>query len=528
MAGKLVTAHGRALGLRERGPHLLTALLPALVLGAAFANVWWLAVLLAGAGVVAQMIQWDLASVPECASVVGFGGMPVEASGEGSGTPSAAEALARAQQAGHDPVCIRLRLVDPANGTAPEDAVIADRAARLGRVLRAGDVMERQGTAEFVIVLAPGAAPDVEDLVQIAARIQGTATAPGVGVGGNSGASRLSAVMGLCRGRDITAPEGRGRTAGPAPTADAILAAATVALADAQAQGAGSIRVYSARIGRRQARRAALAEDVAQALDNGTFEAWFQPQVCTDTGRTSGFEALARWHHPQHGMVPPTDFLPALEAAGLLERLGMTMLEQAMEALVVWDREGLDVPSVGVNMSAADLRDPHLARRIAWMLDRHDLSGNRLTVEVLESVVADGGSDPTASPLLRNIAALADMGCGIDLDDFGTGHASITSLHRLAVSRVKIDRSFVTGLDHDRDRQKMIMTILSMCDHLGLQTLAEGVETPAEHAILAQLGCHHVQGFGIGLPMRRADCSAWLRDRRATLDEALRPIRRHT
>jgi len=470
MAGKLVTVQGRTLGLRERGPHLLTALLPALVLGAALANVWWLAVLLAGASVVAQMIRWDPASVPECASAVGSGGVSVEVSGERSGTPSAAEALARAQEVGQDPVCIRLRLVDPANGAAPQDAVIADRVARLGRVLRAGDV-------------------------QIAARIQGTATAPGVGFGGDAAAPRLSAVMGLCRGSDIAAPESRDGTAGPAPTADAILAAATVALADAQAQGAGSIRVYSARIGQRQARRAALAEDVAQALDNGTFEAWFQPQVCTDTGRTSGFEALARWHHPLHGFVPPTDFLP--------------------------------VPSVGVNMSAADLRDPHLARRIAWMLDRHDLSGNRLTVEVLESVVADGGSDPTASPLLRNIAALADMGCGIDLDDFGTGHASITSLHRLAVSRVKIDRSFVTGLDHDRDRQKMIMTILSMCDHLGLQTLAEGVETPAEHAILAQLGCHHVQGFGIGLPMRRADCSAWLRDRRATLDEALRPIRRH-
>lgn len=527
MAVKFATAQGRMLGLRERGSHLPTALFPALVLGAALAEVWWLAVLIAGASLVVPMIQWGSAPVRELGSAGQSDGVSAQAAEDRSANPSAAEALKRAREAGNDPVCIRLRLVDPDTGSAPDDAVVADRVARLGRILRAGDVVERYGAAEFAIVLAPGAAPDVEDLVQIAARIQSAATAPGLESGWDGDAARLNAVIGLCRGSDVSTLEGSDSIADPTRTADAILAAATAALADAQAQGTGSIRIYSARIGRRQTRLSALAEDAAQALENGAFEAWFQPQVCTDTGRTSGFEALARWHHPLHGVVPPTDFLPVLEAAGLLERLGTTMLEQAMAALVAWDREGLDVPSVGVNMSIADLRDPHLARRIAWMLDRHDLTGDRLTVEVLESVVAEGGSNPAENALLRNIATLADMGCRIDLDDFGTGHASITSLHRLAVSRVKIDRSFVTGIDKDRDGQNMIMTILSMCEHLNLETLAEGVETPAEHAILAQLGCHHVQGFGIGKPMRHADCSAWLRARHADLDDAMRQIRRH-
>jgi diguanylate cyclase len=113
---------------------------------------------------------------------------------------------------------------------------------------------------------------------------------------------------------------------------------------------------------------------------------------------------------------------------------------------------------------------------------------------------------------VRNIAALAEMGCGIDLDDFGTGNASIGSIRRFAVRRIKIDRSFVTHVDQDRDQQKMIGALVSLADRLGLETLAEGVENAAEHAILAQLGCGHVQGFGIARPMPQDEMQAWARD----------------
>lgn len=539
MTGILAAAHDRARGLRELDFRWAQAMGPLLVLVAALVGMWWLAALLAGIGATLPLLARGRGPSPSRAPGTGRVAGPDLGRGSGSVSGSvsgsaALTALARARDAGCDPVCIRLRLVDPATGAPPDDAVMTDRAARLGRILRSGDTVEQQDPADLVIVLAPGPAPDLEDLVQLCARMQGAATAPDVNAvdappGTAPGTGRLAAVIGLCRGADLAAQDARAARNGPAdvPTAAAILAAAAAALVDAQAEGAGTIRVFSARVGRRQTRRAALAEDAVQALDNGDIEAWFQPQVCTDTGRTSGFEALARWEHPRHGVVPPADFLPVLEAAGLLERLGTTMLEQAIRAVAAWDRDGFDVPSVGVNLSAADLRDPRLARRIAWMLDRHDLSGDRLTVEVLESVIADGGAGPAASPLLRNIAALAELGCGIDLDDFGTGHASITSLHRLAVSRVKIDRSFVTGIDRNRDRQKMLMTILSMCDHLGLKTLAEGVETPAEHAMVAQLGCHHVQGFGIGRPMRQTECNAWLQARRIVVDDALRQTRRH-
>jgi len=112
--------------------------------------------------------------------------------------------------------------------------------------------------------------------------------------------------------------------------------------------------------------------------------------------------------------------------------------------------------------------------------------------------------------IVSNIAALAQLGCGIDLDDFGTGHASITSIRRFAVRRIKIDRSFVTRVDEDRDQQKMVAAILSMAEQMGLQTLAEGVETPGEHAMLAQLGCGDVQGYGIARPMPVDDTMTWI------------------
>lgn len=187
------------------------------------------------------------------------------------------------------------------------------------------------------------------------------------------------------------------------------------------------------------------------------------------------------------------------------------MLFNALTALSRWDKAGLGVPTVAVNFSAAELRNPRLAEKLKWELDRFGLDPRRLSVEILEDVVAETDNDVIVS----NIANLARMGCGIDLDDFGTGHASITSIRRFAVRRIKIDRSFVTKVDEDREQQKMVSAILSMAERLGLASLAEGVETPGEHAMLSQLGCGDVQGFGIARPMPVDETMDWIERHRA-------------
>ena len=295
------------------------------------------------------------------------------------------------------------------------------------------------------------------------------------------------------------------------------------ALTDAQRTGPSGIRAYSAEIRRKTEARHDLRNAAAAALENGQVQPWFQPQISTDTGKVSGFEVLARWNHPVYGLIAPDDFLPVMEHAGLLERLGQVMLYHALTALKAWDNAGADVPCIGVNFATDELRNPALVDKIRWELDRFDLAPDRLCVEILESVVTDN-PDETVT---RNIAGLGALGCRIDLDDFGTGHASVASIRRFAVSRIKIDRSFVMKADRDPEQQRLVGAILTMAERLGIETLAEGVETVGEHALLAQLGCDHVQGFGIGRPMPFDQTLDWIAAHESKIQDAP-PIIRET
>ena len=269
------------------------------------------------------------------------------------------------------------------------------------------------------------------------------------------------------------------------------------ALNEARQTGSSTIRTYSSELKKRAQVRSELRAEAASALENGQIRPWFQPQISTDTGKVTGFEALARWAHPLHGMIPPDTFLPVIEEAGLLERLGEVILRQSLETVQTWDATGVAVPRIGVNFASGEQNNPRLVLKIQWELDRLGLTPDRLSVEILETVVSDVPGDR----VVRKFAGLAAMGCQIDLDDFGTGHASLASVKRFSVSRLKIDRGFVAKADRDQQQQRLIGAILTMAGQLGLETLAEGVETPGEHALLAQLGCDHVQGFGIGRPM---------------------------
>lgn len=390
------------------------------------------------------------------------------------------------------------------HGRAAQTEVLARTAERLSAALRSGDTVARLEGGGFAVALSPVRRLDLETVVQVAARLQSAVAVP---VSLNATRLHLTCSVGFCLGARA-----------PAPTGQALLDAALMAADEAAANGPGAIRAFSPEISQRRAIRSALREELETALDEGQIRPHFQPQISTDTGAITGFEALARWHHPTRGLIPPAEFLPLIEESGLGERLGEVVLYAALSALTRWDKSGLGVPNVSVNFSGAELRNPRLADKLKWELDRFDLEPKRLTVEVLETVVAETANDVIVS----NIAALARLGCGIDLDDFGTGHASITSIRRFAIRRLKIDRSFVTHVDEDREQQKMVSAILSMAERLGLATLAEGVETPGEHAMLAQLGCGDVQGFGIARPMPLEETFDWIARHRAALTTAPR------
>lgn len=383
------------------------------------------------------------------------------------------------------------------HGRAAQAEVLLRSAERICSALRGGDTVARLEGGGFAIALAPVRWLDLESMVQLATRLQSALADP---ISLDAARIYVTASIGFCLG--ARAPDGNGAS---------LLDAAQTAADEALRNGPSSIRAFAPGMARKRADRDAFREVLEVALDEGQIRPHFQPQISTDTGALSGFEALARWHHPERGLIMPAEFLPAIDDAGLSERLSEVILFHSLAALVRWDKAGLRVPTVGVNFGASELRNPRLAEKLKWELDRFNLTPDRLSVEILETVVAETDNDV----IVHNIAALARLGCGIDLDDFGTGHASITSIRRFAVRRIKIDRSFVTKVDEDREQQKVISAVLSLAERLGLETLAEGVETQAELSMLGQLGCGHVQGYGIARPMPFEDTADWIARHRA-------------
>ncbi|TNC65158.1 putative bifunctional diguanylate cyclase/phosphodiesterase [Rubellimicrobium roseum] len=400
----------------------------------------------------------------------------------------------------------RFRQIEAEHDRAAIETLLRVTEDRLGQALLGAGTPARLEGPAFAVALEPAGDLDLEAALQMAGRVQRTLSEP-VALGDANLQPTLS--LGLALPRRL-----------PSPTGEALLRAATVALIEAQRSGPAAIRSYSEAMRARVETRGALVQEVAHAFERGEIRGHFQPQLSARDGTLTGFETLARWQHPIRGLIPPAEFLPAIEQAGQMIRLGEVMLREALTALRDWESQGLHVPRVGVNFSSAELCDPRLLDRIGWELDRFDLTPDRLVVEVLETVVASRSDDM----VVRNLAGLARLGCCLDLDDFGTGHASITSIRRLSIERIKIDRSFVTRIDEDPEQQRMVAAILTMADRLGIDTLAEGVETPEERAMLEQLGCGHLQGFGIARPMPFVETIGWIASRGAAEAQVLRRV----
>jgi diguanylate cyclase (GGDEF)-like protein len=415
--------------------------------------------------------------------------------------------LETADRSGRATGCIMLAVDDLPDilaryGPGTTEALMMTLSTRITDSLREADRVIRLPGGEFGVALAPMRHLDLETAIQMAGRLQLAVEEP---ISLDATTIFVSCSVGFCLA-----------ARNPGNGSSDLLDAARAALRDAQLNGPSAIRAFNLRMQHPRKLLGGLADEAAIAMDSGQIIPWFQPQISTNTGRITGFEALARWQHPERGLISPAEFLPILEESGQIERLGEVMLYRALTALRAWDAAGLDIPRVGVNFANDDLHNPKLIDKIRWELDRFDLAAARLSIEVLETVVA-AAPDDTVS---RNINGLAKLGCGIDLDDFGTGHASISSIRRFAVGRIKIDRSFVMKVDRDPEQQRMVNAILTMAERLELDTLAEGVETLGEHAMLAQLGCGHVQGFGIARPMPFDQTIDWIRAHNAKLTDA--------
>ncbi|MEO0429559.1 MAG: bifunctional diguanylate cyclase/phosphodiesterase [Pseudomonadota bacterium] len=271
---------------------------------------------------------------------------------------------------------------------------------------------------------------------------------------------------------------------------------------------AGQIRVYEPEMRAALEARSRTYNELYAALDNDEIEPFFQPQVRLGDRQVVGFEVLVRWRHPEQGLVPPGLFLEIAEETGLLPPIDDIVMKKAMACLGQWHREGHTETRISLNCTGESLRDPRYVDTLLLEMDRNGLEPRHVAIEILETVLFGDATDTARLTLQR----LQELGFYLEIDDFGTGQASISHLITLNADAVKLDRSLVRDITTDRASRLVVEATVALSRNLGLATLAEGAEDEDQMVLLDQLGCEYVQGFGIARPMSFEDTSAWLTD----------------
>lgn len=285
--------------------------------------------------------------------------------------------------------------------------------------------------------------------------------------------------------------------AGEKKSVDDVLLEADLALYEVKTNGRGRIHFYDCSLSSRQALVQSLTRDLEPAIASGQFEPFYQVQVDALTGKVYGAEVLARWRHPVHGLLTPATFLVISERSKLTETIDACILTRALDDFVQWKERGLDLPHLCFNITADKLSDSTFLETLERETDARGIERSEVMIELMESILIDGGK-----PAVRAAAEdLAAAGFRLALDDFGTGRASIASLIAVPVHLVKIDRSFVTGINTDSKRQMLTQAIVSLAAGLRLEVLAEGVESPEEAQTLTRLGCWKFQGYLFSRPV---------------------------
>lgn len=286
---------------------------------------------------------------------------------------------------------------------------------------------------------------------------------------------------------------------------DSVLRDADIAMYEAKRQGRGRYEMFEPSMRKRVHDDVEMENDLRQALDKCEIHVVYQPMIDLGSGRFVGMEALARWLHPRRGPVSPLTFIPVAEATGLISRLGELVLKTACHELVQLRKLlGERAPgTVSVNLSRAQLRQPGFPAKLSELLYSAGLAPDALVLEVTESLAAQ---DEGIQAILHEIRAL---GVSLSLDDFGTGYSSLSCLHELPVNQVKIDRSFVSQALASDYHRVMIVATISMARTLGLQTVAEGIETVEQAALMAELGCGKGQGYLYSRPLSAQDLAPW-------------------
>jgi diguanylate cyclase (GGDEF)-like protein len=394
------------------------------------------------------------------------------------------QALAHAQREGTKLVLLfidldRFKNVNDTRGHNFGDALLAEAGQRIKLRMREADTVARLGGDEFTVVLND--LNKVESAALVATKLINAFNDP-FDIDGHQ--VHVSASVGL--------------TVYPDDGADLVtlMKNADSAMYQAKEEGRGRVSFFTQQMNLKAQRRIRLETELRDAVAKAQLHLEYQPLVCLGTGRILGAEALLRWQHPDLGNVAPDEFIPIAEDSGLILPIGDWVLDQAVIALSAWKANDLGLERLSINVSAVQWHSKEFQRRFMQRIKALKLGEGELTIELTESVFLGHETG-----LEMQMERLRELGLGLSVDDFGTGYSSLSYLKRLPVSEIKIDRSFVRDLLVDPDDETLCKTIISMGHNLGLQVIAEGVESAEQLSYLKELGCDLAQGYHIGRPM---------------------------
>jgi diguanylate cyclase (GGDEF)-like protein len=377
----------------------------------------------------------------------------------------------------------RFKVINDSLGHLHGDRLLVAIARRLETYLRSEDTLARLGGDEFSILVDE--IEDLSDAIRIAERIQ-QALAPAFRLDGHEVFVTTSIGIAL-GGAAYQRPED-------------LLRDADMAMYRAKGLGKSRHAVFDETMHARAVARLQLETDLRHAVQTQAFRVHYQPIVRLETSQLIGFEALVRWEHPERGLLSPGEFIPVAEDTGLVVAMGHSVLEQACRQLQAWqaayDHElGL---SMSVNLSSRELTHPDLVKVVGSILARTGLDGSNLRLEITESMLMENLD--VACTVLTELRA---MNICVSVDDFGTGYSSLSYLHRLPIDVLKIDRSFVAGLDVDEEHLAIVRAIVTLSQSLGMEVVAEGIETAEQCAYLKTLDCQYGQGYLFSRPLER-------------------------
>ncbi|MCW2990770.1 MAG: diguanylate cyclase/phosphodiesterase with sensor [Solirubrobacterales bacterium] len=374
----------------------------------------------------------------------------------------------------------RFKSVNDTHGHEAGDEVLRAVASRIDDHLRPGDTVARLGGDEFVVLCEDVRGQD--DALEVARRIRARLSQP-IPVGNASISLTASVGIALPGPGDEDAQE--------------LLRFADVAMYRAKAAGRDAEELASAALREGASARAQLERALSGALERKEIHLHWQPIVSAETGRVLRVEALMRWIHPGLGHVSPLEFIPLAEDNGSIVQLGRWALDRACAQWAQWRAElGDSAPAIAVNLSPRQLRDNQLLEQVAWLISEHAMPKDALTVEITEGALLD------ATPAtIQTLSGLRRLGCSIELDDFGTGFSSLSSLAEFNVDGLKIDRSFISGHTRDGRAAAIAQAVLAMAAALGMRATAEGVETLEQLEWLRSRGCPEAQGYLFSRPL---------------------------